>query len=80
MASTSPRNAAIAGPTEKSNLYANRKPASEESVPLRPATARRGPQRDEKSADMVAGIMRNANTTTTPAIRTVNVITIPSSA
>ena len=31
-------------------------------------------------ADMVAGIMRNANTTTTPAIRTVNVMAIPSRA
>lgn len=50
------------------------------TVAVAQAISVRVPQREENRADVVAGIIRKANTVTTPVTRTANVITTPSNA
>ena len=80
MANTAPRNKAMAGPTEKSKKYANSRPPKEATMAATHAINIRKPQCAENRADIVAGIIRNENTTTTPAILTATVITMPTKA
>ena len=80
MVSTAPKNKAMAGPTEKSQKYANSKPAKEATMAATHAINIRKPQCSENRADIVAGITRNENTVTTPVTRTASVITTPSNA
>ena len=75
-----PKNRATAGPREKSRRYANNRPPVDASTATAQAVSIRGTQREENRAEVVAGIMRKANTTTTPARRTAIMITAPTSA
>ena len=78
MTKTAPKNNAIAGPTEKSQKYANSSPPKEANEAAAHAIKIRKTQLVENRADIVAGIIRKENTVTTPVTRTARVITTPS--
>ena len=73
-----PKNRAMAGPTEKSRLYAKSNPPNEAKMAVTQIIAICRTKREVNIADIVAGIIKYANTTTTPAIWTDSVITMPS--
>ena len=75
MVSTAPREKAIAGPTEKSQKYANSKPTKEANEAVAHAINIRKARFAENRVDIVAGMIRKENTVTTPVTRTARVIT-----
>ena len=79
MTKAAPRKIAIAGPTEKSQKYANSNPAKEANDAATQAINIRKLQVIENRAEIVAGMMRKEKTVTTPETRTARVITTPSS-
>ena len=78
MTKTAPKNSAIAGPTEKSQKYANSSPPKEANEAAAQAINNRKAKFAENRAEIVAGMIRNENTVTTPVTRTARVMTAPS--